>query len=436
MVRKYTAQRPMEVIPAGAKAYPEMMSRERRAMAGFGGTVMSIGLKWQAERDRAEISRLQSEINNFQYTALRQLEDDWRTGKFTNADQFKRAEDDYVKARDRMVNKLVKGKRGIIGDRVSEYAETNKASDTAGFYRNLFPKEKEFRSVEALKVIENYKVQGERDKALMAIEQNKYWLGLTKTEVLKANLDADMAAIQHQAFLEQVAVDTREMAIDEALTLINQIPRTAITETERNGLIRQRERQEEIATATTDPMVRWKILREITDNPKMVTDDYLESNIGPNKLSVNDAEQLRKIRDDEDNPLKTPRAQLYFNSLDKLFDERETDDEQRLKYDIANEKLVQFFETTKTPTAKQAAEFYDELISEETSDLIDKVFGFYKGYYKYLSGYKAYEILKKRVEKEGQTKKLTPETASQFLNLAGGDRKRAEELAKDAGYEW
>jgi len=32
--------------------------------------------------------------------------------------------------------------------------------------------------------------------------------------------------------------------------------------------------------------------------------------------------------------------------------------------------------------------------------------------------------------------KLTPEIARQYLNLAGGDRKRAEELAKDAGYEW
>jgi len=165
-------------------------------MAGFGQTVMSVAQRWQAERDNAEISRLQSEINNFQYTALRQLENDWRAGKFTSADQFKQIEDDYVKARDRMVSKLTKGKRGVISDRVSEYAESNKASDTAGFYRNLFPKEKEFMSVEGLKVVEGYKLQGERDKALMAIEQYKYWFGLPKAELLKANLDADMAKLQ------------------------------------------------------------------------------------------------------------------------------------------------------------------------------------------------------------------------------------------------
>lgn len=372
-MRKYTAQRPMEVVPTGAKAWPEMMSRERRAMAGFGGTVMSVAQRWQDERDNAEISRLQSAINNFQYTSLRQLEDDWRAGKFTTADQFKKAEEDYVKARGKMVNSLIKGKRGRVGDHVSEYAENNKASDTANFYRDLFPKEKEFRSVEALKVIENYKVQGDRDKALMAIEQNKYWLGLTKSETLKANLDADIAAYQHQAFLEQVAVDAREMPIADALSAINKIPRTAISETERNGLIAQRERQEEIATATTNRKVRWDVLRQVTKDPQSITDEWLESLVKPDSLTWDDAEEFKKIRDDSDEPLKTPRAQLYFNSLDKLFDKRETDDEKRMNYDIANEKLVQFFKTTKTPTAKQAAEFYDDLIHPIVLNLFERL---------------------------------------------------------------
>jgi len=246
-----------------------------------------------------------------------------------------------------------------------------------------------------------------------------------------SNLDADMAKLQHQSFLEQVAIDTREMPIDEALTLINQIPRTAITEPERNGLIAQRERQEEIATATTDPMVRWRILREITDNPKMVTDDYLESNIKPDGISVTDAEQLRKIRDDKDNPLKTPRAQLYFNSLDALFDERETDAEDRVKYDIANEKLVQFFETTKTPTAKQAAEFYDELISEEVGGILDSVFDFYKGYYKYISGYKAYELWKERGRKGEMPE---PETIDEFESIVNSIED--EEEAKAYYEKW
>lgn len=365
----YLARQPIEAFPVGAKAWPEMMSRERRAMAGFGGTVMSVAQRWQDERDNAEISRLQSTINNFQYTSLRQLEDDWRAGKFTSADQFKQAEDDYVKAREKLVNNLVKGKRGIIADRVSEYADANKASDTAGFYRNLFPKEKEFRSVEALKVIENYKVQGDRDKALMAIEQNKYWLGLTKSEVLKANLDADMAVYQKQAFLEQVTVDAREMNIIDALSAINQIPRTAITETERNGLIAQRKRQEEIATATTNRQVRWEVLRQVTKNPQSVTDEYLESLVGPDSLTWDDAEEFKKIRDDADEPLKSPRAQLYFNRLDALYVERDIDSDegrkQALEWDISNEKLTQFFEDNPKATAKQAAEFYNELVEAE-----------------------------------------------------------------------
>ncbi len=36
--------------------------------------------------------------------------------------------------------------------------------------------------------------------------------------------------------------------------------------------------------------------------------------------------------------------------------------EERLNYDISNEKLIQFFKDNPKATAKQAAEFYDELI--------------------------------------------------------------------------
>lgn len=272
-IPKYTAQRPMEVIPAGAKAWPEMMSRERRAMAGFGGTMMSVSLRWQAERDNAEISRLQSEINNFQYTALRQLENDWRAGKFTNADQFKQAEVDYVKARDRMVSKLVKGKRGVIGDRVSEYAESNKASDTAGFYRNLFSKEKEFRSVEALKVIENYKLQGERDKALMAIEQNKYWLGLTKTEVLKANLDADIESNRIQLLIN-IDPESAMVAID-ATKIFDEGEKNRLRGQARSEIAR-RQREQSIALQVMREKTMTTMLADFWDgklkDPQIITD--------------------------------------------------------------------------------------------------------------------------------------------------------------------
>lgn len=410
MVRKYTAQVPMQVVPTGAKAWPEAMSRERRAMAGFGMTGAYVAVRWQQERNNLEVGKNISSLNNYQFTLMRQLEESWKAKKFTDPKQFEQAEKDYEKARESFLNKLLKGKRGAISDRVREYADSAKVRQAKEFYGSLFSKEKEFNSVEGLKVVESAILRGDRKEALMQIDEFSYWFGPTKTKYLRDTLDARMIEVQHQNFLEQVAVDAREMNITDALSAINKIPRTAISEAERNGLIAQRKRQEEIATSTTNRKVRWDVLRQVTKDPKSVTDEWLEGLVKPNSLTWDDAEEFKKIRDDANEPLKTPRAQLYFNSLDTLFDKRETDDEQRLNYDIANEKLVQFFETTKTPTAKQAAEFYDELTDGEVRGILNKAWDiwvqspFGVGYRK-IAG----------IEKEGKEKSPYPEYPDAFL---------------------
>ena len=102
-----------------------------------------------------------------------------------------------------------------------------------------------------------------------------------------------------------------------------------------------------------------------------------------------------------------------------------------MKYDLANEKLIQFFTDNPKATAKLAAEFYDDLISPEVEGIFERAFDFWLQ--------SPFGILGRKVlgiEKKGAKEELTPEIARQYLNLAGGDRKIAEELAKDAGYEW
>ena len=167
----------------------------------------------------------------------------------------------------------------------------------------------------------------------------------------------------------------KKMPINQANEFINDAAN--LTGAQRNDLIVRRKRQEEIATATTNRKVRWDTLREVTKNPQTVTDEWLESLVKPNSLTWDDAEEFKKIRDDKAEPLKTPRAQLYFNSLDELFDKRETDADERMKWDIANEKLVQYFKENPNATAKQAAEFYDDLISPEIEEMIDRAFRFW-----------------------------------------------------------
>ena len=130
MVRKYTAQRPMEVIPEGAKAWPEMMSQEAGAMAGFGMTGAGLAVRWQQERDNLEIGKDISALNNYQFSLMKQLEEDWRSKKFTDPKQFKQVEEDYGRARETFLNKLLKGKRGNISDRVRGYADDIQVSQS------------------------------------------------------------------------------------------------------------------------------------------------------------------------------------------------------------------------------------------------------------------------------------------------------------------
>lgn len=120
-----------------------------------------------------------------------------------------------------------------------------------------------------------------------------------------------------------------------------------------------------------NPEVYWPLLRRVTADPKGVTEQEIAKLVGKG-LTTKDYTELNRIREAKDEPLKTPRAQLYFNSLDALYDERETDAEQRVKYDIANEKLMQFFTDNPKATVKQAAEFYDELVSPAVLSLFDR----------------------------------------------------------------
>jgi hypothetical protein len=217
----------------------------------------------------------------------------------------------------------------------------------------------------------------------------------------------------------------KKMPINQANEFINDA--RVLTGAQRNDLIARRKRQEEIVTATTNRKVRWDTLREVTKSPQTVTDEWLESLVKPNSLTWDDAEEFKKIRDDKAEPLKTPRAQLYFNSLDELFDKRETDADERMKWDIANEKLVQYFKENPNATAKQAAEFYDDLISDEVEGIFNKAFNIWLQ--------SPFGILGRKVlgvKKEGGEKSPYPEYPDAFLEdgvwkvIKGGKKYRIE----------
>lgn len=180
-----------------------------------------------------------------------------------------------------------------------------------------------------------------------------------------ADIQMEETLLQAEKQKSQVRIDTiyetaKTMPYAEAITYINDFK--GITEAERNAIIKRRERQNEIETATTNRKVRWDVLRKLGKDPDSVTDEYLEGLVKPNSLTWDDAEEFKKIRDTKNHPLTSPRAQIYFGELDRLYKDGALD---TLEYDIKNEKLTEFFEANPDATAKQVNEFYNELVGEE-----------------------------------------------------------------------
>ncbi len=170
-------------------------------------------------------------------------------------------------------------------------------------------------------------------------------------------------------------------------------------------------RQKEIEFATHNPSTYWKLLRRVTADPKSIDESELADAVGPDSITTDDYKELNRIRESKDTPLKTPRAQLYFNSLDALYEDRDTDAEERIKWDVANEKLVQFFKTNPNVTAKQAAEFYDDLISDDVEGVFDRAFNLWLQSPFGILGRKALGV-----EKEGTKEKSPyPEYPDAFL---------------------
>lgn len=196
-------------------------------------------------------------------------------------------------------------------------------------------------------------------------------------KVAGAEWDKWIAAGQKQgsqARIDIVYEAAKVMPYAEAITYINDFK--GITESERNAIITRRKRQNEIETATTNRKVRWDTLRKLNEDPQSVTDEYLEGLVKPDSLTWDDAEEFKKIRDTKNHPLTSPRAQIYFGELDRLYKAGKLT---TLEYDVKNEKLTEFFEANPDATAKQVSEFFEELTKEEKEGFVwDMLTGAYK----------------------------------------------------------
>ena len=351
---------------------------EAQALADIGGALGKVGqalagieIEKQRARDNVTLAEMKGALDDFEFESRPD------PTQFTKIEDFKKAEKKYGKDWQRESQRISKGSSKRVSDQFKIYTELHWDVARKDYHSKSWPLEQNYALAqfdrlwsEKLQkfVSKPVKLKSEL-KAL--IEQFDAYLKPTQKQKLEVGIDEQIATAQKQDMLNKLHIAAKVMPFKKAVSYLNDIE--GLTSAERNDLIARRKRQNEIETATTNRQVRWDVLRQVTKDPQSITDDYLEGLVKPNSLTWDDAEEFKGIRDNASEPLKTPRAQLYFNSLDALFNKRETDDEQRFNYDVANEKLTQFFKDNPKATATQAAEFYEELISGEARTIIDRI---------------------------------------------------------------
>lgn len=388
---------------------------EAQSLIALGGALGQIGqgladieIEKQRARDNVTLAEMKGALDDFEFDSRPD------PTQFTKIEDFRKAEEKYGKDWQRESQRISKGSSVRVADQFKIYTELHWDAARKDYHNKSWPLEQNYALAQFNRlwseklqkfVSKPVKLKGEL-QAL--IEQFDTYLKPTEKQKLEASIDEEIAKSQKQALLDTTHEAAKVMLFNEAISFLNDLK--GVTRAERNDLIARRERQNEIETATRDSETYWNLLRRVTKDPDSVSEPEIADAVKPNGITTDDYKELVRIKDTVDDPLKAPRAQLYFNSLDKLFDKRETDAEERLNYDIANEKLMQFFKDNPKVSAKQAAEFYDELINPEVEGILEKAFNFWLQ--------SPFGILGRRalgVEKEGEEKSPFPEYPDAFL---------------------
>lgn len=343
---------------------------QARALAGLGGVVAEIGQGRQQAKDDLSIATAINELNAYVFTESTALQ----TRQFTSPDEFAKAEDEFKKSRRLEAKRIAASQNQDVAARLNEYALNSEVRDRKSYHSVIFGKQQRFN------VAELNRLWGEKFQQFIGnpaelkselttlVEQYRPWLNPAYAQKLTSSIDTEIANFQRQKLLDTYHDTAQILPFDEAITFLNNVK--GIESAERNDLITRRKRQNEIATASRNDKVYWDTLIQATKDPQSVTDDDLDALIKPNSLTLDDAKAIRKERD-TDSPLKTPRAQLYYNRLDAVYPNRDDDEDEAYEWDIANEKLTQFFESTKNPTASQAKEVFQEITADKKSGLFD-----------------------------------------------------------------
>lgn len=250
---------------------------------------------------------------------------------------------------------------------------------------------------------------------LVKLRQEK----LTEDEVMNAPLEVD----KKQEWLRYIDAQVKERLEGEVELNWETYDRLqGLVEDYGEDKVSKDEVRQEISKAVGKDITT-TVARSLRDRlaTKDVPDDPMNTSAakrGIGVLSDMESEDLRIARLDDENLAELGTRRLKWQKKKDEFESwiRKTEN-------VTDKKIQEKISSMIQPAAEEAALTWWDKAWEWSEE---SPFG------------TAYWYRKIRPKKEGEEEKkiLTPEIAGQYLNLAGGDRKRAEKLAKDAGYEW
>ncbi len=179
--------------------------------------------------------------------------------------------------------------------------------------------------------------------------------------------------------------------------------------------------------------------------------DAISESVKAKKTTVTNGMKLLdrvKKSDDTDEPMNRSDAKRglgVFDSLEAAEISANKDEpydvirDIRLKYQKKKDEYENWIKgqekLTGTDIQKKTAEMTEAIIAEELPGMIERAFNIWvQSPFGVL--YRKARGIEKEGEEPAEKKILTSEIAGQYLNLAGGDRAKAEQLARDDGYEW
>jgi hypothetical protein len=336
--------------------------------------VATVDFQKQQSRDRVTLAQLRGQWEDFVFLSTPDPTK-WKTIEDGQRQQVR-----FEKDLQRKGDFLSHGQSLGVQQDFKVYTELNRVNAKARYARKRIPAERawalsQIQTQWASRLKNNAGDTEKTEQELISlIDDFSPYLTPAQTSSLKNDVSKSVELYTKQVQLDGLHETAKAMEFDQAIGMLNDIK--GLTSAERNDLIARRKRQNEIETASESKgnSTYWKLLRQVTNDPDSVTEPEIAKEVRPNGITTAQYEHLMGKKEDDSEPLKTPRAQLYFNSLDALFPDRETEDDDRLTYDIYNQKLERFFTDNPKATPQQAADFYNELVNPEVVSWTDKIF--------------------------------------------------------------